>query len=171
MLQGNGSKLAPEILSHDPVNSPNRLTQCCTQFKSLGVKILCVFYLHYNVAFTFTWYGNSWEKKTFYSQRVWIGHNIELTNLVYSWFSLTWCDGHVGLQNNGKMSLKFCIIIESNSQRTFFAIVLHTNMAAVTSRENWELAGKMKKWWNDAECTRAWNDVTIITIVTIAGKS
>ena len=29
------------------------LTQCCTQFKSPGVKILCVLYLHHNVAFTF----------------------------------------------------------------------------------------------------------------------
>ena len=46
---------------------------------------------------------------------------------------------HVGVQNNGKMSLKFCIIIESNSQKTFFAIVLCTNMAAVASRENREL--------------------------------
>ena len=36
------------------------------------------------------------------------------------------------------MSLKFCIIIESKSQNTFFAIVLYTNMAAVTSRENRE---------------------------------
>ena len=34
-------------------NTPIRLTQCCTQFKSPGVKILCVLYLHYNVAFTF----------------------------------------------------------------------------------------------------------------------
>jgi len=34
------------------------------------------------------------------------------------------------------MSLKFCIIIESNSQNTFFAFVLYTNIAAVTSREN-----------------------------------
>ena len=32
---------------------PIRLTQCCTQFKSPGDKILCVLYLHYNVAFTF----------------------------------------------------------------------------------------------------------------------
>ena len=32
---------------------PIRLTQCCTQFKSPGVKILCVLYLHYNVAFSF----------------------------------------------------------------------------------------------------------------------
>ena len=54
-----------------------RLTQCCTQFKSPGDKILCVLHLHYNVAFTFKWYGNSWNK-TFYSQRVWIGYNIEL---------------------------------------------------------------------------------------------
>ena len=36
------------------------------------------------------------------------------------------------------MSFKFCIKIESNSQKTFFAIVLYTNMAAVTSRENQE---------------------------------
>ena len=36
-----------------PLNRPIRLTQCCTQFKSPGVKILCVLYLHYNVAFTF----------------------------------------------------------------------------------------------------------------------
>ena len=34
-------------------NRPSRLTQCCTQFKSPGVKILCVLYLHDNVAFTF----------------------------------------------------------------------------------------------------------------------
>ena len=30
-----------------------RLTQCGTQLKSPGFKILCVLYLHYNVAFTF----------------------------------------------------------------------------------------------------------------------
>ena len=34
-------------------NRPIRLTQCCTQFKSPGIKILCVLYLHYNVAFSF----------------------------------------------------------------------------------------------------------------------
>ena len=34
-------------------NRPIRLTQCCTQFKSPGDKILCVLHLHYNVAFTF----------------------------------------------------------------------------------------------------------------------
>ena len=38
-------------------NTPIRLTQCCTQFKSPGDKILCVLYLHYNMAFTFKWYG------------------------------------------------------------------------------------------------------------------
>ena len=58
-------------------NRPIRLTQCCTQFKSPGDKILCVLYLHYNVTFTFKWYGNFWNK-TFYSQKVWIGYNIEL---------------------------------------------------------------------------------------------
>ena len=34
-------------------NRPIRLAQCCTQFKSPGDKILCVWHLHYNVAFTF----------------------------------------------------------------------------------------------------------------------
>ena len=61
------------VADHRPI----RITQCCTQFKSPRVKILCVLYLHYNVAFTFKWYGNFWNK-TFYSQRVWIGYNIEL---------------------------------------------------------------------------------------------
>ena len=56
-------------------------TVCCrytynTQFKSPRVNILCVSYLHYNEAFTFKWCGNSWNK-TFYSQRFWIGYNIE----------------------------------------------------------------------------------------------
>ena len=42
-------------------------------------------------------------------------------------------------KNLGKMSLTFCMIIESNSQKTFITIVLYTNMAAVTSSENREL--------------------------------
>ena len=42
---------------------PIRLTQCCTQFKSLGVKVLCVFHLHDNIAFTFKWYGNTWTNR------------------------------------------------------------------------------------------------------------
>ena len=33
------------------VDRPIRLTQCCTHFKSPRVQILCVLYLHYNVAF------------------------------------------------------------------------------------------------------------------------
>ena len=62
-------------------NRPIRLTQCCTQFKPLGIKILCVMNLHDNEAFTFKWYGNTWNK-TFYSQKIWIGYNIELAELV-----------------------------------------------------------------------------------------
>ena len=65
-----------------PQNRPIRLTQCFTQFRSLGVKVLCVFHLHGNIPFTFKWYGNTWNK-TFYSQRIWIGYNIELAELVY----------------------------------------------------------------------------------------
>ena len=63
-------------------NRSNRLIQCCTQFKPPGFNILCVLYLHYNLVFTCKWYGNSWNK-LFYSQRVWIGYNIELADLVY----------------------------------------------------------------------------------------
>ena len=37
----------------------------------------------------------------------------------YRWFAVTWWDGHVGGQNNSKLWLVFCIIIESNSQKTF----------------------------------------------------
>ena len=51
-------------------------------------------------------------------------------------FSITWKFGHVGAQNNSNLRLMFCIIIESNSQKMFFSIVLFTNMAAVTSGEN-----------------------------------
>ena len=36
-----------------PTPCKQALTQCCTQFKSPGDKILCVLHLHYNVAFTF----------------------------------------------------------------------------------------------------------------------
>ena len=72
--ENNLSQSLSQSLSISPshFNRPIRLTQCCTQFKSPGVKILRVLYLHYNVAFTFKWYGNSWNK-TFYPQRVWIG--------------------------------------------------------------------------------------------------
>ena len=38
-----------ELVKYRPI----RLTQCCTQFKSPGDKILCEWYFHYNVAFTF----------------------------------------------------------------------------------------------------------------------
>ena len=38
------------------------------------------------------------------------------------------------------MSLKFCILIESNSPNNIFAIVLYIKIARVTFRENRELA-------------------------------
>jgi len=34
-------------------------------------RFFALLYLHYNVAFTFKWYGNCWNK-TFRSQRIWI---------------------------------------------------------------------------------------------------
>ena len=42
-----------ETVVRCPANRSIRLTQCCTQFRSLGVKILCALYLHYKVEFTF----------------------------------------------------------------------------------------------------------------------
>ena len=64
------------------IHGPNQLTLCSNQFKSPGVKILCVLYLHYNVTLTFKWHVN-YRNKTCYPQRVWIGYNIELADLVY----------------------------------------------------------------------------------------
>ena len=49
--EGTENKSANEILTQR--DRPIRLTQCCTQLKSPRDKILCVLYLHYNVAFTF----------------------------------------------------------------------------------------------------------------------
>ena len=40
---------------------PTGLTKCCIQFRSLGVKVLCVFHLYDNIAFTFKWYGSTWN--------------------------------------------------------------------------------------------------------------
>ena len=52
-------------------------------------------------------------------------------------YCLSWWWGELAdVQNNNRVSLRFCIIIESNSQMTFFAIVLYTNMAAVLSGAN-----------------------------------
>ena len=42
----------------------------------------------------------------------------------------------VGAQNNSKLWLMFCIIIESNSLQTIFLSVIRINMAAMTSGEN-----------------------------------
>ena len=50
-----------------------------------------------------------------------------LIGLTDSGISTKWWDGHIGGQNNRKMSHKFYLIIESNSQ-DFFAIVLSTNL-------------------------------------------
>ena len=51
-IHWNGSKY---LGASEDCNRPFRVTQCCTQFKSPGVKIICVLYLHYNAAFTFKW--------------------------------------------------------------------------------------------------------------------
>ena len=57
-------------------------------------------------------------------------------------------------------STSSCIIIESNSQETFYSIVLYTNMAAVTSDE------KVKTCFHISKCPwtlGAWNNKTETT--------
>ena len=68
--------------------------------------------------------------------RVCTGLKVNVSRRIILGLHPTWWDGHVGVQNNRKWPHKFCIIIESNSQKTFYCIVLYTNMAAVTSDEN-----------------------------------
>ena len=60
--------------------------------------------------------------------------NLRLT-ADYSWFSLTWWDGHVGEQNNGKMSLKFCWQQNQIPKRLFSLLFCTTNMSGVRSRK------------------------------------
>ena len=79
-----------------PIDLFSRLTQCCTQFKSPGVKILCVLYLHYNVAVTFKWYGNSqvcWMTRPPLSQGLDLALCLPLSAfaaLFTTFFSLIW---------------------------------------------------------------------------------
>ena len=113
-IHWNGSKY---LGASEDCNRPFRLTHCCTQFKSPGVKILCVLYLHYNVAFTFKWYRNSWNK-TFFSQRVWIGYNIWLAELVYRPFP----SSPEPLYQNGVKCSAFDMkmIFNSHANKTYF---------------------------------------------------
>ena len=53
-------------------------------------------------------------------------HKATWVEPLYSWFSLTWWGGHVGEQNNGKMSLKFCIIIASQIPKRLFTLLSHS---------------------------------------------
>ena len=58
-------------------NRPNRLTLCCAQFSSPGVKILCVLHLRYNVAFTFKWYGNLVKQRVLLAKGLnWVQHRV-----------------------------------------------------------------------------------------------
>ena len=47
-------------------------------------------------------YWNNLRTETFF-EKEYEGNS----EMLYSWFSLTWWDGHVGVENNGKMLLKF----------------------------------------------------------------
>ena len=107
-------------------NRTIQLTQCCTQLKSPGVKILCVLYLNYNVAFSFKWYGNSWNKP-FYSQRVWIAYNIEaliffrlLLSNCLSW--KIYCDDHSSLSSTTTVQ-KWIILFTSHQYYISYKIL------------------------------------------------
>ena len=60
-----------------------RLTQSCTQFKSLWVKVLWVLHLPDNAAIALKWHRNTWNETTFYSEMIWIWHSIKLGESVY----------------------------------------------------------------------------------------
>ena len=72
-------------------NRSNRLTQCYTQFKPPGFNILCVLYLHYNLAFTCKSYGNSWNK-LFQLGLNWVQHWVSrfgLYNIDHNCFAIS----------------------------------------------------------------------------------
>ena len=52
-------------------------------------------------------------------------------------------------------STNFCIIAGSNSQKTFYSLVLYTNMAAMTSDENPQL----KLYFSSSSRTQGWRTV------------
>ena len=60
------------------------------------------------------------------------------------------------LQNNRKWPHRFCIKVESNSQKAFYWIVLYTNMAAVTSDANHQLTSLISN-------IREWNIMYLLT--------
>ena len=64
------------------------------------------------MAFTFKWYENSWNKM-FYSQRVWIGYNIELAEWVYCICDLCKCLETKGFGDNfAKRAISFSKLLE-----------------------------------------------------------
>ena len=65
-----------------------RLTQCCTQFKSPGDKILCVLYLHYNVAFTFMIWKFLKQNVLFPRGLNWVQHWVSRIGLLLTDISL-----------------------------------------------------------------------------------
>ena len=65
---------------------PILLTQCCTQVKSPGLKILCVLYLHHNEAFTFKWYWKFLMQNVSFPKGLnWVQHWVGRIGLLPSW--------------------------------------------------------------------------------------
>ena len=65
-------------------NTPIRVTQCNSQFRSLGVKVLCEFHFHDNIAFTFKWYGYTWNKSGLFPKDLnWVQHWVRRIGLFW----------------------------------------------------------------------------------------
>ena len=121
------------------IHGPNQLTLCSNQFKSPGVKILCVLYLHYNVTLTFKWHVN-YRNKTCYPQRVWIGYNIELANLVY------W--KNEGVNNYQGAPRRNCYILDKKVLTSIsFDLIQTQPRLFLTLIQILVIAWLCEKWW------------------------
>ena len=89
-------------------NGHIQLTQCCTQFKSPKVKILCVLYLHYNVSFTFKWYEipDFLQNVLFTKGLNWVQHWVSWTGL---WPQLV-CSKHIFWVKSAKTAIMVAYI-------------------------------------------------------------
>lgn len=68
--------------------------------------------------------------------------------LIYSWFSITQLNCHVGEPNKSKMLLTLCIIIEPNSQKTFSLLCSTLTWPPMTSGASQGLLNRHTSTWN-----------------------
>ena len=112
-----------------PSNRPIRLTQCCTQFRSVRVKVLCVFYLHDNIAFTFKRYGTEYLEQNvlFRKDLNWVQHWVSRIGLFIYVRLYTHCVPTFELTNYGEIGLFQDIdMCNSNKLHTVWLIMWPT---------------------------------------------